>query len=69
MAEEKKKRISGIFVIAIVAIALIRIAMVLGRDAPNSTHQAWDNTLLYWSGFIVLAVVGSYFYQERKNAE
>lgn len=66
MAEEKKG-ISGVLVFVIVGIALMRIFMVMGRKSSNQTHQTWDNTLLLWSGFVIVAVIGSYFYYQSKE--
>lgn len=64
---EKKKGISGVFVFVIVGVALMRIIMVMGRTPPNKTHQNWDNTLLMWSIFVIIAVIGSYFYYQNKE--
>ncbi len=64
---EKKKGVSGIFVFVVVGVALMRIIMIMGRTAPNQRHQTWDNSLLIWSIFVIVAVIGGYFYYQNKE--
>jgi NADH:ubiquinone oxidoreductase subunit 6 (subunit J) len=67
MAKEKSG-MSGVLTFILAIVVFARIVMIMGRNNQgNSRLENWDNTYLIWSIFFLFAIVGSYFWSNRKG--
>ncbi|MFT4666033.1 MAG: DMSO reductase anchor subunit [Polaribacter sp.] len=66
---KKSSGLSGVFTVIVVIILIARVAMIMSRNSSNSTHANWNSSYLMWSVFVLVAVVGSYFWNQSKKEE
>ncbi len=64
---KKSSGLSGAFTIVIVIVLIARIAMIMSRNSSNTTHANWNSYYLMWSIFVLVAVVGYYFWNQSKK--
>lgn len=70
MEEPKKKRkgLSGRLTIILAIILVVRIAMLIVRkSSERSDSSSWDSTYIVWSILLLVAIVGAYFWNNRKS--
>lgn len=64
---EKKSGLSGFLTVILVIVIGARIVMIMGRDSPNSAHSNWNSTYLIWSVFLLIFIIGAYFWNQNKK--
>ena len=64
---EKKSGLSDIVTVILAIVIIVRIAMIMGRQG-SSANPNWDNNYLIWSIFVLVFIIGFYFWNANKSS-
>ena len=64
---QKKSGTSSVLLVIFGIIVAVRIIMISNRKSSGSANPTWDNTYLIWSIFLLIAIIGYFFWNQNKK--